>query len=251
MKPPRMTSLFLVGAAAGWLFAGTALAVEADKLFDTANKLYEERKYPEAAAVYETILDAGQTSPAIYFNLGNAHFKASQNGRAILAYLRAAQLTPRDPDIRANLQFARNQVQGPTLRPTRLQRVFNTLSLDEWATLGVIGLWATFLQLALAQLRPVLKASLRTFTVLAGAATLLLAACLIAAISLNGAGQTVIVTRPSVAVRNGPLSESATAFTAQDGAELRILDHKDDWVQVTDGTRRAGWVQRAEVSPLP
>jgi len=48
-----------------------------------------------------------------------------------------------------------------------------------------------------------------------------------------------------------PFDESPSAFTARDGAELRVLDHKDDWLQVTDGTRRVGWVKRdaALVSP--
>jgi Flp pilus assembly protein TadD len=69
----------------------------------------------EAAAAYEQILTNGAVSPALYFNLGNAHFKAGQLGRAIAAYRQAERLTPRDPDVRANLQFARNRVQGPTL----------------------------------------------------------------------------------------------------------------------------------------
>ena len=73
-----------------WLVP-VAPAVEADQLFETGNKLYEERKYPEAAAAYETILAAGHASPAIYFNLGNAYFKASQTGRALVAYRRAEQ----------------------------------------------------------------------------------------------------------------------------------------------------------------
>jgi len=63
--------------------------------------------------------------------------------------------------------------------------------------------------------------------------------------------KTAIVTVSEASVRNGPFDESPSAFTARDGAELRVLDHKDDWLQVTDGTRRVGWVKRdaALVSP--
>jgi uncharacterized protein YgiM (DUF1202 family) len=45
-------------------------------------------------------------------------------------------------------------------------------------------------------------------------------------------------------VRNSPLDQSPSTFSAQDGAELRVLDSKDDWLQVTDDTRRIGWVKR-------
>lgn len=240
--------LLLFTALAPLWLAPPARAVEAEKLFETANRLYEEKKFVEAAAVYETILDAGQASPAIYFNLGNARFKASQTGRAILAYRHAAQFNPRDPDVRANLQFARNQVEGPTLRPTRWQRTFGSLSLNEWAYLSVAGLWLTFLLLALGQWKPALKSTLRATTLATGGATLLVALCLIVSLSTSDNAKTVVVTAKDVVVRNGPLEESQSAFGANDGAELRILDRKDDWLQVTDGTRRSGWLKSSQVA---
>src|SRR5689334_17765004 len=95
--------------------------------FDAANKLYEQGKYAEGAGAYEKILQTGTASPALYFNLGNAFFKSGQIGRAIIAYRQAQRLTPRDPDVRANLQFARNQVQGPTLAASRWERWLGAL----------------------------------------------------------------------------------------------------------------------------
>ena len=90
--------------------------------FNAANKLYAEGKFAEAASAYEKILQSGAVSPALYFNYGNAEFKSGNLGRAIAAYRQAAQLTPRDAEVRANLDFARNQVQGPTLRESRWSR---------------------------------------------------------------------------------------------------------------------------------
>ena len=52
---------------------------------------------------------AGAASPAVYFNLGNAFFKQGQIGRAIAAYHSAQTVDPRDPDVRANLGFARER----------------------------------------------------------------------------------------------------------------------------------------------
>lgn len=237
-----------------WLAVGTlatsVTAADTAQRFDTANKLYEERKFPEAAAAYEAMLTSGTTSPAVYFNLGNARFKSGEIGRAIVAYRQAAQLTPRDPDIKANVQFARNQVQGPTLRPSRLQRAFGLLSLNEWTGLTAGALWLTFLMLAVMQLRPVLRASLRNVTLIAGGVTLFLGVCLLATVQLNTGRDLAVVTARDVLIRNGPLDESQTSFTANDGAELRVLDRKDDWLQVTDGTRRVGWLKRSEVGTL-
>src|SRR5207247_3024606 len=119
--------------------------------FEAANKLYYEAQFTNAAAAYEKLIQSGQHAPSLYFNLGNAWFKSGQIGRAIAAYRHAEQLTPRDPDVRANLEFARKQVQGPTLRPARWQRAFATLSLNEWTGLTAMGVWLTFALLALIQ----------------------------------------------------------------------------------------------------
>jgi len=54
-----------------------------------------------------------------------------------------------------------------------------------------------------------------------------------------------------VTVHSGPFAESQNAFTARDGAELEILDHKDDWLQVSDGTQRIGWLKREQVVVMP
>jgi uncharacterized protein YgiM (DUF1202 family) len=71
-----------------------------------------------------------------------------------------------------------------------------------------------------------------------------------AAFAGNPTRDTVIVTARETTVRNSPFDESPAAFTANDGAELRVVDHKDDWWQVTDGAKRFGWLKRtAVVSP--
>jgi len=226
-------------------------AAEVSLAFDAANKLYAQGKFTEAAGAYETLAQSGPVSPALYFNLGNAFFKSSQVGRAIAAYRQAERLTPRDPDARANLQFARNQVQGPTLRPSRWERWLDTLSLNEWTGLSAVALWLTFGLLTARELRPALARSLRSWTLLTGLSTALLLACLALAWTGQTLHQTAIVAAKEATVRTGPFDESPSAFTAHDGAELRVLDHKDDWLQVTDGTRRVGWVKRDAVLVSP
>jgi hypothetical protein len=50
---------------------------------------------------------------------------------------------------------------------------------------------------------------------------------------------------------NGPLEESPNAFTAHDGTELLVLDEKDQWLQVTTGGPRVGWIHRDQVALPP
>jgi tetratricopeptide (TPR) repeat protein len=215
--------------------------------FDAANKLYEQSKYPEAAAAYQKIIEAGQPSAAVYFNLGNAYFKVGQLGRAVAAYRQAEGLAPRDPDVRANIQFARDQAQGPTLTASRWTRLFGRLSLNEWTLLAAAAVWVWLLLLAAGQLWPAGRTALRGGLMAVGVAALVLCAC--AASAFYGARFTrtaVIITSDAV-VRHGPLDEAAEAFKVHDGAELQVLDEKDKWLQVSPGANRIGWVRRDQV----
>lgn len=228
-------------------------ASEVETQFELANKLYAQNKFSEAAGAYEQIITNGTISSVLYFNLGNSQFKAGQLGQAIAAYRQAERLTPRDPDVRANLRFALNRVQGPTLKNTAGQRWLGTLSLNEWTVLGFAGIWLTLGLLVARQIKPALATALKTWTWLSAGGTAVLFICLALALPQNTPGRIAIVTVTDATVRNSPLDEAPGAFTAHDGAELRVLDHKDEWVQVTDDAQRFGWVKRSSVnwSPRP
>jgi tetratricopeptide (TPR) repeat protein len=212
--------------------------------FESANKLYEEGKFADAAAAYGKLAQSGETSAALYFNLGNAFFKAGQIGRAIAAYRTAQQITPRDPDLRANLQFARNQTPSPTLWPTRWERWLARLTLNEWTVLAAVTVWLWLLLLAALQWRPGLRPALRTYALSLAVLAGLLCACAAASLRETRFTRTAIVITGEAAVRYGPLPESPVAFTAHDGAEFRVLDQKDEWLQVSAGPRRVGWLRR-------
>jgi tetratricopeptide (TPR) repeat protein len=215
--------------------------------FDSANKLYDEGKFAEAVSAYETMAKSGRASAALYFNLGNAFFKSGQIGRAIAAYRQAEQLTPRDPDLRANLQFARNQTPSPTLLPARWQRWLGRLTLNEWTLLAAGAVWLWLLLLAVLQWRPTLRPALRVYVLSLAMFAGLLCACAAADLHETRFVRTAIVITGEAAVRFGPLAESPTAFTVHDGAELRILDQKDEWLRVCTDPRRVGWLRRDQV----
>lgn len=215
--------------------------------FDAANKLYEQGKFNDAAEAYQNLLKSGRVSSALFFNLGNAYFKGGQMGRAIAAYRSAELLTPRDPDIRANLQFARNQIQGPTLPVPAWQRWLGRLSLNEWTWLGAATLWLWIGTLIAGQCQPALKTALRKFVVLLGITALAVNAGLITLLAENHSTKSAVVIASEATARQGPLDESQTAFTLHDGAELEVLDRKDDWLQVTTDPKRIGWVRREQV----
>ncbi len=248
----RIPLLFLRTAFALALLSRATASplLSADAEFDAANALYAQGKFADAAAAYEKLIRSGAASGAVYFNLGNAFYKSGDIGRAVAAYRQAQQVAPRDPDVRANLTLVRTQVQGPSHLPDRWQRLLGHLSLNEWTILTFAGFWITLLLLAAIQLRPGLKSALRALTLLGGAATIVAGACLIALVSARSR-ELAIVTVPEAIVRNGPFDEFQKVFTANNGAELPVVDQKNGWLQVRADDRRVGWIKRSEVLLAP
>jgi len=231
-----------------WVCAQPCSGLDIAAEFESANRLYEQGRFDHAIAAYERLLEEGAVSPALYFNLGNAYFKSGRIGRAIAAYRMAEQLSPRDPDIRANLQFARNQVQSPSFIISKVTRWFGTITLNEWTTAAAAVFWVFFALLAVGEVKPALKQRTRTYIWFVGGAFVILAASVVlACIAQRAADRIAVVIEPEVAVRQGPLDDALTAFVVHDGAELDVLDQKDNWLQVAVGPRRIGWVKRASV----
>ena len=249
-RVPRLCARTLLLALGLWLAPALCQAENRAGAFDAANRLYEEGKYQEAISGYEELLGSNAASAAVLFNIGNSWFKSGQIGRAIAAYRKAQRLSPRDPDVRANLQFARNRVQGPKWTPNIWESWLGKATLNEWTLLASNAFWLLFVLLILGHWRPSLKRSLRSLIWLAALGTLVLGYCTGAALHIRRAHAIAIVTSPSAVVRHGPLEESSTAFTARDGAELKLLDRKDDWFLVSDGKKNTGWVRKEQVTVL-
>ena len=146
------------------LIVGNASAQEssATGLMARANERYERGEYAEAAQQYEALIDRGYSDAALYFNLGNAYLENGDLGRAILNYLRARELSPRDPDIRDNLDLARGMTadgiaaeRGPLIEslsyfghrwgtPDELGTVAILLWAASGVSIGALLVWRVF-----------------------------------------------------------------------------------------------------------
>lgn len=244
-RSPRQLGILAFVLTLSFLFNVCAQAPAPS--FTDANKLYEQQRFSEAAAAYEKLVEGGQTSPAVYFNLANAWFKAGKTGRAIAAYREAEKLAPRDPDIKANLQFARDQVQNSKPpAPTVLGTFLDRLTINEWALLASAVFWIWFVLLIVGQLNRDVAKTIRRYVIGAGIVSVVLIVCALLAAQRHFVHSAVVVVQEAV-VRRGPFEESQSAFTLRDGAELTVLDKKGQWLQVADTANRLGWVPEAQI----
>jgi tetratricopeptide (TPR) repeat protein len=251
LKTPHIAFHWILTLFMALFFIGNIFAAGAASDFNAANRLYAEGKFADAAAGYGKIIRAGAVSPALWFNDGNAEFKSGHLGRAIAAYRHAALLAPRDAEVRANLEFVRNQVQGATVHESRWQSWAGALTLNEGAILTAVLLWLTFALLVLRQLRPTLVPKLKTATRLLAVLTIFSASVLGLQAANHFSTPTAVVIANNVNARSGPFDGAQDAFVVHDGAELSVLNRRDDWLQVTDGAGKIGWLPVKQVEVLP
>lgn len=59
-----------------------------EELFEKGNSAYQEGNYESAIQQYEKVLDNGETSAELYYNLANAHYKLNHIAPSIFFILR-------------------------------------------------------------------------------------------------------------------------------------------------------------------
>jgi len=112
------------------ILAALTLHAVADSDFDAANRAYDEGKFKEAAARYETLVDGGRWSANLFYNLGNTEVRLGEPGKAMVAYARALALAPSHPAARETLDLLRKQSTAKTPERTWRYIVLGVLGFD-------------------------------------------------------------------------------------------------------------------------
>lgn len=242
----------LAGLSAVWiLLAGAGPLRAQEELVAQGNQRYQEGDYAAAVDAYEAVLDAGYASADLYYNLGNAYFKSGELGRSILAWERARDLRPHDPDIAANLELARS-LTVDEIEP--LPRFWLFSAWSWWLHLvprsflvAVVGL--AWLLLAVGLGVRILAAGGRTRRtggwLAVGSAVVVLVLGLNLAVRELGIGQPdrAVILADAVPVRSAPTDDDdLTLFEVHEGTLVRIDRRTDSWAEIVLEDGKVGWV---------
>ena len=223
----------------------------AQDMMAEANQRFERGEYAEAAQLYEALIGLGYRDPTVYFNLGNAYMEDGDFGRAILNYLRAEELSPRDPDIIANLDLARSrtvdqlQAEGDSLVASVADFGRRWATTIEFAVAALL-LWAVAgVAISSVILRPYIRGRniIRGGAVAAVVVMLIPLVLLLSMILSNPYENTGVVTAKTVEVLSGPGPQYGEEFALHSGAQVRLVDSRHGWLQVAlPGGELEGWL---------
>ena len=231
-------------------FVATLLLMLALPVFPLGNEepsaaeKYNSGDYLGAAQDYLVQAQAYPGNPYILYNLGNSYFKAGDTDKALVYYLRAFKILPRDADIRHNLAFTL-QATGQKLVPDGIpDMVFNLyyyFSVPEMKGLCAAFAWLTAILLIVYFF---LGRSERVKT--AGFISLALFVFLgfwLLARYPSSAERIAVVTVPRAELRSGPGDNFPVGVTVPRARVLSIEDNKGEWSKVVvKGGDSSGWV---------
>jgi tetratricopeptide (TPR) repeat protein len=223
-----------------------------ERIFLRALEVFDAAKTPEdyrkSASLLESLLGDGFRNGAVYYNLGNAYFRAGEFGRSIAAYRKAKPYRPRDPYLEANLRQALAAAPGRFPEPPspwwRHVLFWNGwLSFPEKAYASFTG----FLVAALAACAALFLRRPRGYWI---SAVMVVAAALLTLDAGLTYAETAwsrrgVVTRETIA-RKGIGKDYEPAFDQplKDGAEFTVLSENGDWIFGHFEGIGDGWLRR-------
>tara|TARA_R110002167_G_scaffold13570_6_gene56213 strand:- start:2140 stop:2859 length:720 start_codon:yes stop_codon:yes gene_type:complete len=229
-----------------------------EAIFDRANTAYNQGEYEKSIADYLEILDQGQHSAALYFNLGNSYYKLNQIAPSIYYYEKALLLKPNDSEIKTNLSYARNMTLDAieAIPEMGLSKFYNDLtqflSFDQWAYVAV-GFMILFVLLYIAfyYFRYAMRKRIAFILSLVCLLVSILAATF-AYVQYGDfkADRPAIVFEDEIQVRSEPNDRSQEVFKLHEGTKVNILDDLNDFHKIRIADGKTGWVLKASVKPI-
>lgn len=217
-------------------------SAELDDAWTRGNQEFAGGHFREAVELYQSLAGAGETSAALFYNIGNAHYRLGEFGQAILSYERALALEPHQPEVEANLRLVRDKARALELKPNRVEQLVAYTTPTQYSVVAAIGFWIAAFALTGLYLSRRRSALLLALTML-GLFTFAAAAYALYTLESGSGGHALaIVTAKSIEARLATADSAGTVLVLPAGSEVRILSTRGDWTYAALPNDLRGWI---------
>ena len=226
--------------------------------WEAGNRAYIDGNYEKAIEEYSVIIDGGEYSMKLYYNLANAYFKLGKMGKAILYYNKALRIAPSQEDIRHNLALAEAQTKDritviPEFFLNRwLRTVRNAMSCTAWSVLSLLSLALILVFALLFLLASRIRWRKVGFYCAVCAAVLFIVTTAFALSSRKNmlSHNEAIVLSSAISVKSSPDRSATDLFVLHEGTKVRILSEMDEWNEVVIADGKKGWVEAKNIEEI-
>jgi tetratricopeptide (TPR) repeat protein len=230
---------------------GTSVqATEMTRAFLDGITHYKENNFAEAISEFSKIVETGVKNSKLFYNLGNAYLKNDDLGHAILWYERALRLTPDDPDLKFNHEYAISQVRDE--REDKSLSVFRILFFWKHALSAKTVQWTAISLNLIFWLIVTVRMIQRKKRILKTPGYLLMGLILVFMFTacynyyeVRYLRQAVILPA-EVSVRSGLADEATELFVLHAGTKVRIEKEHEGFFRIFFSEGKIGWLRRAD-----
>jgi len=249
---PHLVSLMMFG------FLSFNCMGQNDSLFGLANRYYQHNEFSLAIKAYLQIIEKGNQTPEVLYNLGNAYFKNGNLGFAILYFEKAKMLSPHDDDINQNLAIANARVVDkidviPDFFIKRWARhLVSLLQSNTWAIISMISfvvMLALFLMFFFSGTMFVKRIGLYSAVGLLFV-SILTYWCSVERKKFITDNHTAIIIEPSATIKSSPDTDGNNVFVLHEGTKVMLIDSIENWkeIKLTDGNK--GWLESKSIRAI-
>ncbi len=225
---------------------------------EQAESYYQSGDYDKAIQEYNTLLEQGNSSAALYFNLGNCYYKIGENTKAIINYERAKRLAPGDKDIRYNLELAQKATVDkietlPEIFFVRWYKSFiDSISVDGWAYFSVVAFVVVLIMLCMFLFSnySVVKKIGFYVGIVSFVVTIWSVCVAHERYSHEIEHNQAIITTPSVAVKSSPDNSGTDLFVVHEGLKVDILSTIGSWYNIKLADGNEGWISESDLERI-
>ena len=233
-------------------------ATENQLIIAKANKAYAEGLFTNAVDLYKQVLNSGNESWEVYYNLGNSYYKMNDFASAILFFEKAKKLNPGNEDINFNLKVTNNKIADkieplPEMFYKRWYRnLVELFPVDPWARITIL----TFILSLFFALFYVIsqRVYLRKMGFWAGILFFIVSLMSVHFTfqnykTLQNNTEAIIFT-PTVTVKSSPDEKSIDLFVLHEGTKVKILDNIGNWYEIRIASGSVGWLPVSSVEKI-
>lgn len=231
------------------LIAADVHSTETARTFLNGIQAYKEGHFDKAVESFEHVVNSGVRHPKIFYNLGNAYLKNNDLGHALLWYERAMKLTPDDPDLKFNYEYAVSLTKDenedrevPIFRILFFWKYLLSQTSVQYLAVGFnLLFWLTLMTRMVMK-----KKALNTF-----AYTLLMISLIFTLTALYNEYETMylkqaIILPTKVSVRSGFAEDSTELFVLHAGTKVRIGKEQGEFLKIQYSEGKIGWIRRSD-----
>jgi len=222
--------------------------ISADSLFALGNRYFRIEKYDYALDTYSAILEQVE-HPDLYFNMGNTFYRLGDVGKAVWAYEKGLQFSPRQKDLNHNLDIVNTRVQDRIEMPQGYFFIEWYSSLKNQYTLQDLIVWGGLMILLFA-----LAGFFKEFGILdmvfAGRTQIFF---LILTVVIHGLAldkywelsdrEEGVVVSSVVNVRSAPVDrDEKVIFRIHEGLKVDIAQSQPGWFEIILLDGKKGWI---------